>query len=255
MVYRALDRERGEEVALKKVREVTAVLLRGLKREFRIRRDVHHPNLVDVYDLSLHESGDIYCSMELVEGKDLTTYLLPRGPLSKVSKVVDIGLTTNRRMELARPLLAQVVSGLKALHRAGVLHRDVKPDNIRVDRTGRAVLLDFGLAADQAREGPIAGTPQYMAPEQFTHEPLTPAADLYAIGVMLLEVLVGHRVFDGTGAELLRAKRSPQHLPKPPPWAPKELADLARALMSPNAAERPNHAEVLRGLGLSLIHI
>ena len=70
VVYRALDRERGEEVALKKVREVTAVLLRGLKREFRIRRDVHHPNLVDVYDLSLHESGDIYCSMELIETLD-----------------------------------------------------------------------------------------------------------------------------------------------------------------------------------------
>ena len=250
VVYRALDRERGEEVALKKVREVTAVLLRGLKREFRIRRDVHHPNLVDVYDLSLHESGDIYCSMELIEGKDLTSYLLPRGPLSKVSKVVDIGLTTNRRMELARPLLAQVVSGLKALHRAGVLHRDVKPDNIRVDRSGRAVLLDFGLAEDQPREeGPIAGTPQYMAPEQFTREPLTSAADLYAVGVMLLEVLVGHRVFDGTGAEMLQAKRSTEQLPKPPPWAPKELAELARALMSPNPADRPNHAEVLRGLG------
>ena len=67
-----------------------------------------------------------------------------------------------------------------------------------------------------------------------------PGADLYAVGVMLLEVLVGHRVFDGTGAEMLQAKRSTEQLPKPPPWAPKELAELARALMSPNPADRPN---------------
>src|SRR6185312_9895552 len=114
-------------------------------------------------------------------------------------------LTPEKERRL-REALAQLVEALAALHEAGRIHRDVKPSNVLVTAEGRVVLLDFGLATGFGSDHRIAGTPAYMAPEQIACEPLTPAADWYAVGVMIFAALTGRLPFDGEVPQILDAK-------------------------------------------------
>ncbi|NUQ64353.1 MAG: serine/threonine-protein kinase PknK, partial [Pirellulales bacterium] len=153
-----------------------------------------------------------------------------------------------------RSTLAQMADGLAALHRAGILHRDIKPSNVLVTPEGRVVLVDFGLAADVlnhaaagGRGVELAGTWDYMAPEQSAGEPLSAASDWYSVGVMLWEILFGQRPFEGHPEEVLRQKRA-----GPPPLEagvlPAEHADLAalcRQMLQPDVAARPSEEEIL----------
>jgi serine/threonine-protein kinase len=204
-VYRAYDNELEEFVALKLVREVDPArptLTALLKQEIRLARKVTHPNVVRTHDLGEHR-GIPYISMEYVQGITLKQLLKDRGTLPAA---VGLGL------------MKQVCQGLEAAHRMGVVHRDIKPQNILIVRaTGDVKITDFGIAQMSTldgREGDIiAGTPTYMSPEQAQALATGFASDLYSLGVVLFEVFTGACPFEGpTANELVQ-----QHIESPPP--------------------------------------
>jgi hypothetical protein len=176
-VYRADDLRLGQTVALKLMSEAMARRHDGLKRltdEVRLARTIVHPNVCRVYDIG-HADGWHYLSMEYVDGETLASLLSRVGQPSRA-----------KALEMARQLCA----GLGSAHARGVLHRDLKPTNIMIDGRGQVRILDFGLAvaaADDVRE--VAGTPAYMPPEQRAGERLTIQSDLFALGLVLKELL------------------------------------------------------------------
>ena len=196
VVYEALDRERQQLVALKTLRHFTPAALYLFKREFRALADVHHPNLVSLYELVVAESHRAFFTMELVRGADFLSYVR-QGPTARL-----------------RPALRQLVEGIRALHRAGKLHRDIKPSNVRVTPEGRVVLLDFGVSTELAPTGDeapndpceTAGTTRYMAPELSGGGPPTAASDWYSVGVIIHQVLLdgGQPDLDALRSDILR---------------------------------------------------
>lgn len=244
IVYKALDRATGEHLALKELRRVDPASLARFKLEFRMAQEVHHPNLVRL-DQLFEEDGTWLIAMELVPGQDLLEHLYaeddPRG-------------FDEPRLRAA---FRQLADGLSALHAAGLLHRDLKPTNVRVTPTGRVVLLDFGLTAafdDEFHASLVnaLGTIAYMAPEQTLGHKLGPASDWYAFGVCLYEALTGLRPFDAHSVEaLLRAKQNtiPQTPSQLCPGVPEDLDDLCMRLLSLDPEERPSAPELRRALG------
>jgi hypothetical protein len=221
VIFRALDRELGHEVALKVLRARSPDAVARLKTEFRARADLHHPNLLQLLDLFVADD-EAFFTMELVDAIEFLDWVWQDGDLR-----------ARGRLAVA---LAGVVSALDALHAAGWVHFDVKPANILVDRGDRAVLADFGLSTairsggEPARDLAGAGTPDYMAPERRKGGLVTPASDLYSVGVVILEALTGSPNDDG-GA--------PQADP---------LVALARRLMAPDSEARPSAREVIIAL-------
>jgi serine/threonine-protein kinase len=156
------------------------------RREARTSAGFSHPNAVATYDAG-EEDDELYLVMELVEGPSLSTRLLGgRLPLGEALAIAD-----------------GVLAALGAAHAAGIVHRDVKPGNVLLGRGGAVKLADFGIArrlderADLTTIGTFVGTAKYTAPEQITGEPTTPATDLYAVGIVLYEMLAGVPPFDG----------------------------------------------------------
>jgi hypothetical protein len=249
-VFLAHDRQTGEAVALKQLSRVDARSVLRFKREFRSVAHMQHPNLVRLYDLEREPDGVWFLTMEYVSGVDLVSYLRP-----------DEGPPPDWRIDSARVVEAfrQVARGVHALHGAGMLHRDLKPSNVLV-ADQRVLVLDFGLVrgieerdARVTEEGTVTGTPAYMAPEQARAQRLDEAADWYAFGVMLYEVLAGELPFEGPAVEILRQKidRDPPPLTDIEPEAPRELATLCAALLRRDPAERPTGPEILARLGAS----
>lgn len=235
-VYAAFDPTTGQEVALKRLAHDDPELRLRLKREFRAAAEVVHPNLVELHELFVGE--EVFFTMELVEGAPLT-------------QVCAEGAGE------VRAIASQLADGLAALHRGGHLHLDVKPSNVLVTDDGRVVLFDFGLSRARAADplapesDAVGGTPIYMAPEQMRGESVGEAADWYAFGAVLYELLCGRSAVSATRLpDLLRAKLGEIE----PPWAVRSAADrplseLALSLLDPVAAARPDGAEVLRALG------
>jgi eukaryotic-like serine/threonine-protein kinase len=263
-VYLARDRESGEFIALKKLSRMDPKSVLRVKREFRSLSDVHHRNLVELYDLGAGADG-WFLTMEYVEGADLLTHL---GCSTHASGDRDIAATReilppNHRQGAARdlePILSvfhQLASGIRALHQAGMLHRDLKPTNVLVS-SGRVVVLDFGLVrgldSDDrilTQDGLISGTPAYMAPEQAGDQPLGEPADWYAFGVMLYQVLSGALPIEGrTAVEIILRKTTndPQPIERLVPRLPLELIELCNGLLQRDPARRPNGDHVLRVL-------
>jgi eukaryotic-like serine/threonine-protein kinase len=261
IVYEALDRDRGARVALKVLRNMTPEAVLRFKEEFRQLVDLAHPNLVSLDEL-FEQSGRWFFTMELIPGVDFTTYV--RG---QRTPDVDFNADTlpSARMRAGdvfdesrlRSALVQLAEGLHALHSSGIVHRDVKPSNIRVTADGRVVLLDFGLAEPEARlaassdEG-LAGTPEYMAPEQAARTAVGPAADWYSAGVVLYEALTGRVPHNGSMLDILMDK---QRFEPPPPRdlienLPDDLSDLCRDLLRFAPDSRPGGDVVLKRLGV-----
>src|SRR5881296_2186787 len=177
-VWLALDLKLRVEVALKSIhreRLGDERALELLRREVHAARQVTSPNVCRIFDL-VEADGQEFVSMEYVDGTTLTGVLRQRGPLD-----------LREAMEVA----SQFLVGLEAIHEAGLVHRDIKPGNVMITRTGRVVLMDFGLATpitDQ-RDYSIAGTRPYMAPEQLQGRSLDARTDLFAAGVVLAEMI------------------------------------------------------------------
>src|SRR4051812_12544531 len=176
-VYRADDLTLGQPVALKFLRGDEPTLAARLRDETRTARQVSHPNVCRVHDVA-EWNGRPFVSMEYVDGEDLSSLLRRIGRLP-----------SDKAIEIVR----QVCAGLGAAHDRGVLHRDLKPANVMLDGRGKVRITDFGLAsfADDDRAGEVAGTPAYMAPEQITGGRLSPQTDVYAVGLLLFELLTG----------------------------------------------------------------
>ncbi|MDI3341699.1 MAG: protein kinase [Sphaerobacter sp.] len=216
--YLATDTTLGRQVAVKVLREQYASDARvaaRFEREARAAASVSHPNIVDVYDTG--RDGDIlYIVMEWVDGTDLKDYIRRRGPLP---------------VPEATRLIREILRGLGAIHRAGIIHRDVKSQNVLIAQSGTAKLTDFGVArgvldTGLTDTGMALGTAAYMAPEQATGTTLTPAADIYAAGVILFEMLTGRLPFPGDNPVQVMY----QHVNEPPPRPRSLRPDIPPAL-------------------------
>ena len=187
IVWKAYDTVLRRYVALKLLSasfRKTKDMQERFLREARAAGAIQHANIVTVYDLGESE-GQLFIAMELVEGRDLSDMIALRDPLA-LERKLDITM--------------EVLAGLHFAHQRGVIHRDVKPSNVRVMPDGRIKIMDFGIArlqkADATGSGAIVGTPTYMAPEQITNGAITPATDVFSVGCMLYELLCYQRPFE-----------------------------------------------------------
>jgi len=297
VVYAALDRERQEVVALKVLPEVEPESLYYFKHEFRYLAEVAHPHLAAPYEL-LSVRGHWFITMELIEGLSFMAYAcgVPRpsvpsraGELPTASMVepelTETGLIGDTSSENAAPstgclcisypaltsLLRQLTSAINALHRHGILHRDLKSSNVMIRPDGRLVILDFGLStrlvtrspeairpladvltprATSTTERVLAGTLEYMSPEQTAGKPLSDASDWYAVGVMLYRVLTGRLPIGGTRSEMFYGKqevesRDPREFNAE---VPEELAQLCVGLLQRDPRQRWTGEQVQRWL-------
>ena len=286
VVYEAFDQERGSPVALKTLRHTSEEALYRLKNEFRALADIAHPNLVSLYEL-LSDGRQWFFTMELVEGRSFHDHVrnmrddalshYPESPGvmdsvedtqatvpedGKAAELPGPGLRSEDPPprfdpECLRSALRQAAAGIRALHAAGKLHRDIKSSNVLVTHSGRVVLLDFGLvtdlglAAEDDHSLVMAGTPTYMAPEQGAGKPTSEASDWYSLGVMLYEALTGRSPFAGSASDIMREKQVRE--PRPPrelvPGIPEDLDRLCCELLRREPRRRPSGLEILQRLG------
>ena len=246
-IYEAADPELDRSVALKFLPagslDQPAAMAR-FNREARSLSAINHPNIVTVHEV-IQESGQIAIVMELVEGQPLR-HLCGPGAMS-LTRLAHIGL--------------QIARALEAAHARGVIHGDIKPENVMVRPDGYAKVLDFGLArrVQPAGEGEVTdamqqgqpgaiGTFRYMAPEQLRNEPATPASDLYSLGLLLYEMASGRHPFGGTTAfSALKgnAPKLPAPLHQQHPELPASLDDLILAMLPRDPANRISSAEAV----------
>ncbi|HZI08458.1 MAG TPA: protein kinase, partial [Archangium sp.] len=278
-VYRVLDRETSRDVALKTLRLPAAEALYRLKREFRSRAGLVHPNLLQLHELFV-EGDSCFFTMEAIDGVDFLHWTrgglglggargstlhtaTAEGPVSSAPPAsrddrseppIPAALQDGSEASW-EPLhrgLVQLFQALRALHSAGLVHRDIKPSNVLVTPQERVVVLDFGLTSalhsphpEQPRTRRPVGTPAYMAPEQVTGGAVTPSADLYAVGAMLYEVLTGAPPFAVLGGSPVEHKvhRRPPHVLELARRAPENLARLAMDLLALDPRQRPSLEE------------
>ncbi|HEV3510850.1 MAG TPA: serine/threonine-protein kinase, partial [Candidatus Sulfotelmatobacter sp.] len=199
-VYKARDRELDRPVALKTIRPVLAAgssMLARFKQELLLSRQVTHKNVIRIYDLG-EADGVKFITMEFVEGRDLRSILHEREKLSAQESV-----------EIVR----QVCEALGAAHSVGVIHRDLKPQNIMQENGGRILVMDFGLARTMAGDGmtqtgALVGTLEYMSPEQALGKQLDQRSDLFSVGLILYELLTGKMPFQAESALASLVKRT-----------------------------------------------
>jgi len=231
---------------LKKLRRDLAAIPEGVerfRREARAAAALHHPNVVSVYDCFSFR-GDPYIAQEFVDGLDLSTVLEK---------------TLRLPARIAGLVALEIARGLEAIHARGTVHRDLKPANVLVSRRGEVKIADFGIALDPTgpaltRTGIVVGTPSYMSPEHLQGERIDARADLFALGVVLYEMLSAARPFDPpTGAtpdgeSLLARMRHEDYQPlrKREPRVARWLARLVRQLLRPRARQRIASAAAVR---------
>ncbi|HYL15372.1 MAG TPA: protein kinase [Terriglobales bacterium] len=182
-VYKARDRELDRLVALKVIRPELAyspAILQRFKQELILARQVTHKNVIRIYDLG-EADGVKFLTMEYVEGTDLKTLLHDQGKFAPADAV---------------RIMQQICRALDASHSEGVIHRDLKPSNVMLDKQGKVLVMDFGLARTHESKGltltgALVGTPEYMAPEQAKGQPVDAQSDIYAAGLIFYELLTG----------------------------------------------------------------
>ncbi len=259
-VYEAVDLELDLRLAVKTIRAERAShpdSIERLKREILAARRVSHPNVVRLFDVGFHVQADqheiAFITMELLVGETLDAYLRRVGPLGP---------------EAAAPLVAQLAAALDVAHAAGVVHRDFKSQNVILlpapasPQVARAVVTDFGLAESGADlEGSagvtteLVGTPAYMAPEQVSRRyPVTHAADIYALGVVMFEMVTGRRPFVAETALATAVRRIEEPAPSPRLYAHDLPAaweqTILRCLEREPAARFASGADVVGALSL-----
>ncbi|HQB43603.1 MAG TPA: serine/threonine-protein kinase, partial [Polyangiaceae bacterium] len=225
-------------------------LAERLRVEARGLARLRHPNLVEVYDLGTALDGRIYFVMELLEGATLRAMLSDQGRLS---------------VSISVELMIQVLAGLQAAHGAGIVHRDVKPENVFVCRDGTVKLLDFGVAKVMDAwipnqpitvKGMTVGTPQYMSPEQAEGRALDGRTDVYAAALVLWEMLIGRPAYSDTDVyELLQAKwRGVMPLAEMGIGVSRGLSDVIVRASQPDLNERyPSATAFQQALRIALV--
>jgi len=245
MVYKARDRELAEDVAIKTLRSNAMsddpTVVERFKTEIRLARRISHRNVVRTHDLGEHD-GAYYVTMEYVEGITVRELIDMRGHLSVPSTL---------------GIAQQLAASLEVAHGQGVIHRDIKPQNMLLDPDGVLKVMDFGIArltehtSTLTQAGMVIGTPAYMAPEQLLAEEVDARSDLYAVGVVLYECLTGVLPFEGASPIALIAK-----VLHTVPVAPAErdgsvplpLSGLVMRLLDKEPGGRPGSAGELREL-------
>jgi len=244
MVYKANDKELGEVLAIKTLKpEMVAAdssVLERFKSEIKLARRIAHRNVVRTYDLG-EISGQYYITMEYVEGKSLKELIKERGRLPA---------------SVVLPIAKQLCRALEVSHDEGVIHRDIKPQNMVVQADGVLKVMDFGIARLASRPaetghtqaGMVVGTPEYMSPEQLLGDELDARADLYATGVVLYECLVGRVPLTAATPMALIAKvleEQPQTPQAMQPDIPPALSDLVMWALAKDRENRPRTAAEL----------
>src|SRR5271165_384226 len=241
-VYKVWDREQKVSLAAKVLHRRDAGVLIRFKREFRSARELYHENLVRLNEL-FSEGDQWFFTMEFVEGENFLAHIRPDGVKCHSDRL--------------RSALCQLARGVNALHRAGWLHRDLKPGNVLVTSEGRVVVLDFGLIKDidvgaGSESSTLVGTPSYMAPEQAIGSPVTEASDWYAVGVMLFQGVTGELPHARSVADWrYKGLALDQPPPQPRDLSPDvaaDLNDLCRSMLEPRPEKRPNGEQIISTL-------
>ena len=229
VVYRGRDDALGRDVAIKVLPADAALdrqCVKRFTREAQTLARIRHPNLMHVYSVG-QDKGLHYYAMELIEGLTLADLLA-------IKDVLNIEETWS--------IAGQVALALSRIHSLGVIHRDVKPANVMIEPSGRAILMDFGLARDEnipamTTGNAIMGTPEYMSPEQASCYDLGPATDQYALGIMMYKMLSGSVPFNGRGAiQILRGHC--EDTPLPPVGAPSNATAIIMKMLEKNPDDR-----------------
>ena len=236
VVYRALDPVLNRHVAVKVMGDALArdeQFRDRFMREARAAGSLQHPNVVTIYDCG-EVNGHLYIAMEYLRGADLEFLLRSHAPMTIVAKL---------------DIMIDVLHGLAYAHKRGIVHRDVKPANIRISDEGRALIMDFGIAhlasSDITRTGLVLGTPNYMAPEQVSGGAITAQTDIFAVGVVLYELLAGKRPFEGSNLHSILFKiigEEPEPLHQLVPDIRPDLVHVVDKALAKEAANRYSDA-------------
>jgi tetratricopeptide (TPR) repeat protein/predicted Ser/Thr protein kinase len=221
-VYQARDRELNRVVALKVIRPSLATdpeILERFKQELILARQITHKNVIRIYDLAAFD-GLKFITMDFIDGRDLKSLLRTNGKLAP---------------RQAAEIIEQVCLGLEAAHAEAVIHRDLKPQNIMMDRSGKITVMDFGIARSTApggmtHTGAMLGTPEYMSPEQAKGEKLDPRSDLFSVGIIFYELLTGNTPYKAETSMASLYKRTREKVPPPielVPETPRALNAIA----------------------------
>ncbi len=239
-VYKALDTDLKEKVAIKLIKPEVAAdknTIERFRNELKFARKIRHKNVCQMYDLN-REEGTHYITMEYVHGEDLKRLIRKMGQMS-AGQVISIAV--------------QVCEGMAEAHRLGVVHRDLKPQNIMVDEEGNARIMDFGIARSVKGKGitgagVMIGTPEYMSPEQVEGKDSDQRSDIYSLGVILYEMVTGRVPFEGDTPFTIGVKhkseapRNPKELNT---QIPEDLSHLILRCMEKDKEKRYQGAEEL----------
>src|SRR5215472_7607054 len=239
-VYKARDIELDRLVALKLIRPDLAShpeILRRFKQELILAREVTHRNVIRIFDLG-QAQGIKFITMEYVEGRDLRGLIHEKGKMTP---------------EEAVPIVKQIAAALEAAHHAGVVHRDLKPQNILVDKDGRVYVMDFGIARSletpgMTQTGALMGTPDYISPEQAKGEKVDARSDLFALGIIFYELLTGNSPFRAETAMATMFKRTNERatpLAQLNLGVPGHLSDIVSKCLEINPEQRYQSARAI----------
>ena len=231
-VYRVLDTKVDEEVALKFINPdiaADAKIVERFRTELKVTRRITHRNVCRMYDLST-DGKSLFITMEYIPGEDLANMIQRLGKLP---------------VEKAFIIARQVAEGLAEVHRLGVVHRDLKPKNIMIDRDGEAKIMDFGLARTPhgvklTEVGHVVGTPSFMSPEQLNGETVDERSDIFALGVIMFSMLTGVLPFEAESTLALALRHKTHRPPNPHDLNPRVPEDLGRIVLSAWRSTRRN---------------